>query len=108
MDDLVERLRKKAFRGPTMEAAHTKTLEWKAADRIEALEAEVLRIGDVLDNVPSVNVFFLEWPHTDKAPPEFAERLLRAWGKIAIETLRNSEYHKLLRAKYTTEEKTDD
>jgi hypothetical protein len=37
-DDLVERLRKKAWRGPTMEAVHTKTLEWKAADRIEQLE----------------------------------------------------------------------
>ena len=76
----------------------------EAANRIEELEAEVLRIGDVLDNVPSV---FLEWPHTDNAPPEFAERLLRAWGKIAIETLRNSEYHKLLRAKYAPTEETD-
>jgi hypothetical protein len=76
----------------------------EAEDRIKALEAEVLRIGDVLDNVPSV---FLEWPHTDKAPPEFAERLLRAWGKIAIETLRNSEYQKLLRAKYAPTEETD-
>jgi hypothetical protein len=37
-DDLVNLLRKKAWCGPTMEAAHTKTLEWKAADRIEQLE----------------------------------------------------------------------
>jgi hypothetical protein len=81
------------------------TAPFQAAERIKALEAEVLRIGDVLDNVPSV---FLEWPHTDKAPPEFAERLLKAWGKIAIETLRNSEYHKLLRAKYAPTENGDE
>jgi hypothetical protein len=47
MSDLVERLRDKAFRGPTMEAVHLHTLEWQAADRITALEAEnkALRAG---------------------------------------------------------------
>lgn len=39
--DLVERLRDKAFKrcGPTMEAVHTKTDEWLAADAIEELMA---------------------------------------------------------------------
>jgi hypothetical protein len=101
MDDLVKRLREVEQYPDPMLRGRIK----EAVDRIEQLEAEVLRIGDVLDNVPSV---FLEWPHTDKAPPDFAERLLRAWGKIAIETLRNSEYHKLLRAKYAPTEKTND
>ena len=38
--ELVEELRDKAFKmcGPTMEAVHTKTLPWKAADAIEAME----------------------------------------------------------------------
>lgn len=37
--DLVERLRDKAFKrcGPTIEAVHTKTDEWLAADAIENL-----------------------------------------------------------------------
>jgi hypothetical protein len=41
--DLIERLRDKAFKrcGPTMEAVHTKTDEWKSAD---ALEAQARRI----------------------------------------------------------------
>ena len=39
MSDLVERLRKKVERFITMEATHTKTLEWEAADRIAQLEA---------------------------------------------------------------------
>ena len=37
MSDIVERLRRKVFRGPTMEASHTKTVEWKAAAEIERL-----------------------------------------------------------------------
>jgi hypothetical protein len=37
MTDIVERLRRKVFRGPTMEASHTKTVEWEAADEIERL-----------------------------------------------------------------------
>jgi hypothetical protein len=73
--------------------------------RIELLEAEVLRVGEVLDTVPSVA---LEWTSTDQPPPDFAERLLKAWGKTALKTLRNSEYQKLLRAKYMTEEKAND
>lgn len=40
MSDIVEELRRKVFRGPTMEASHTKTVEWKAADEIERLRAE--------------------------------------------------------------------
>lgn len=41
MSDIVERLRKAAFRGPTMEAAHTKDIRWEAADLIEHLKAEL-------------------------------------------------------------------
>jgi hypothetical protein len=91
MDDLVNQLRS------LINDDDTEMLAWDAANRIEALEAEVIRIGEVLDTVPSVA---LEWNSTDQRPPDFAERLLKAWGKIAIETLRNSEYQKLLRAKY--------
>jgi len=39
MSDIVERLRRKVFHGPTMEASHTKTVEWQAADEIERLRA---------------------------------------------------------------------
>ncbi len=39
MSDIVERLRRKVFRGPTMGATHTKTVEWEAADEIERLRA---------------------------------------------------------------------
>jgi len=39
--ELVERLRRKAFTGPTMEATHLQKVEWLAADAIETLEAEV-------------------------------------------------------------------
>lgn len=41
MSDIVERLRKAALRGPTMEAAHTKDIRWEAADLIEHLTAEL-------------------------------------------------------------------
>lgn len=41
MTDIVDQLRKKAMRGVTMEAAHTRTLEWKAADEIERLQGLV-------------------------------------------------------------------
>jgi len=44
MSDIVERLQRKVFRGPTMEAVHTKTLEWEAADTITRLTAEVERL----------------------------------------------------------------
>jgi hypothetical protein len=36
LQNLIEKLRKKVFRGPTMEAGHTKTIEWQAADELEA------------------------------------------------------------------------
>lgn len=41
MTDIVERLRRKVFHGPTMEAVHTKTLEWEAAAEIERLTNEL-------------------------------------------------------------------
>lgn len=42
--ELVEALRKKAFRGPTMEAVHLKTVEWKAADAITAQAAKLAEL----------------------------------------------------------------
>lgn len=42
--DIVEKLRRKVFHGPTMEASHTRTLEWQAADEIDRLRAEVERL----------------------------------------------------------------
>lgn len=36
LQKLIEKLRKKVFHGPTMEAAHTQTIEWQAADELEA------------------------------------------------------------------------
>ena len=41
MTDIVERLRRKVFRGPTMEAGHTRTVEWQAADEIERLRKDL-------------------------------------------------------------------
>lgn len=35
--EIVEKLRKNAFKGPTMEAVHLDHLDWKAADIIEFL-----------------------------------------------------------------------
>jgi len=50
MSKIVERLRRKVFHGPTMEASHTKTLEWEAADRITALEAVVAEALTKVEN----------------------------------------------------------
>ncbi len=41
MSDIVERLRRKVSHGPTMEAVHTKAVEWQAADEIERLRNEL-------------------------------------------------------------------
>jgi len=75
-----------------------------AQKRIVELETEVLRIGEVLDMLPIAS---LEWNSTDQPPPDFAERLLKAWGKIAKDTLTDSIYQKLLRAKYAEEDMKD-
>jgi hypothetical protein len=50
LTDLAERLRDKAFKrcGPTMEAVHTKTDEWKAADAIDALMAALKPFDEML------------------------------------------------------------
>jgi len=77
----------------------------EAEDQIKELEVEVLRIGEVLDMVP---LAALEWNSTDQPPPDFAERLLKAWGKIAKETLTDSIYDKLMRAKYAPTEESHD
>jgi hypothetical protein len=49
-DDIVETLRDKAFRrcGPTMEAVHTKHLEWIAADEIERLRDAIMKAQKAL------------------------------------------------------------
>ena len=52
MSDIVERLRKQAWRrsgAPKMEAGHAKMLEWEAADEIEKLRGRGV-FGD--DGVP--------------------------------------------------------
>ena len=64
--------------------------------RIALLEDEVLRIGEVLEMVPIVS---LEWPNVGGAPSDFAERLLKGWGKIAREVLTDSLYHELADAR---------
>ena len=46
MDDIVERLRKKVFHGPTMQASHTKTVEWLAADEIDRLRNDLAFYAD--------------------------------------------------------------
>jgi hypothetical protein len=51
--DLVERLRKKVERFITMEATHTKTLEWEAADRIAQLEAALKPLCCTCDRAAS-------------------------------------------------------
>lgn len=47
--EIAERLRKKVFRGPTMEAVHTKTVEWMAAAIIDQQAAEIERLRAGLD-----------------------------------------------------------
>jgi hypothetical protein len=42
--DMVDALRKKAFRGPTMDAVHLKTVEWKAADALTAQAARIAQL----------------------------------------------------------------
>jgi hypothetical protein len=51
MSDIVERLQRKVFRGPTMEASHTKTLEWEAADTITALRDRVKVLEEALQGL---------------------------------------------------------
>lgn len=51
MDELIalaEALEKKAFKGPTMEAVHLRTIEWKAAAALRASQAEIARLRKAL------------------------------------------------------------
>lgn len=74
MTDIVERLRRRAFRGPTMEAAHTKTVEWGAADEIERLR-EALRgrwrqiLRSALEGKPSRSSARPLSPKQESPPP---------------------------------------
>jgi hypothetical protein len=64
MSDIVERLQRKVFRGPTMEAVHTKTLEWEAADTITRLRADIIsyKIGnkDLQDHCTEITSLIAE------------------------------------------------
>ena len=52
MTDIIERLRDKAFiGGPTTEAAHTKRIEWEAADEIIRLREENARLRETLQYI---------------------------------------------------------
>lgn len=52
MTDIIERLRDKAFiGGPTMDAAHTKRIEWEAADEIIRLREENARLRETLQYI---------------------------------------------------------
>ena len=51
MDELIalaEALEKKAFKGPTMEAVHLRTIEWKAATALRASQTEIARLRKAL------------------------------------------------------------
>ena len=63
MDDIVERLRKKVCRGPTMQASHTKTVEWLAADEIERLRGvlEDLQLHSVRETSYWIMIPATEW-----------------------------------------------
>lgn len=51
MTDIVEKLRRRVDHRIDMEASHTKTLEWQAADEIESLRAALRDIaaGQVIE-----------------------------------------------------------
>ena len=88
-DDLVKRLREYCDGNNDLMDA--------AADRIEQLEAEVLRLGDVLDATPSV---FLRWPHEGGGPTiDFVMELMRQTTRTAHEAIRGSLYHPLYDAR---------
>jgi len=59
-DDIVEQLRDKAFKkcGPTMEAVHTRLIEWKAAT---ALEAQARRIKELEAERDKANQATKDW-----------------------------------------------
>ena len=89
-DDLVKRLRQNITNGwpddVDLQACN------EAADRIEALEAEVLRLGDVLNETPSLA---LEWPHTSQPTLEFVSDLMKKTTRSAHNAIRNTLYHEL-------------
>jgi len=80
-EDLVNRLRRYPY-----------DFTAEAADRIEALEAEVLRLGDVLNETPSLA---LEWPHTSQPTLEFVSDLMKKTTRSAHNAIRNTLYHEL-------------
>lgn len=93
MSDLVKRLRIDAYEceeqhGPVRWSEDLK----EAADSIEALEAEVLRLGDVLNETPSLA---LEWPHTSQPTLEFVSDLMKKTTRSAHNAIRNTLYHEL-------------
>ena len=73
----------------------------RAAKRIEELEAEVLRLGDVLNATPSLS---LMWPHEGRQPTiEFTTKLLSDLHRLSREVITNSLYHDLYKIRSTKE-----
>ena len=54
-EDIAEQLRDIAFKkcGPTMEAVHTKLIEWKAADALEAKNRRIAELEEARDKAIS-------------------------------------------------------
>lgn len=61
-DDIAEQLRDIAFKkcGPTMEAVHTKLIEWKAADALEAQARRIAELEEQYANANAANLTFGE------------------------------------------------
>jgi len=79
-------------------------IEWQAK-RIAKLEAEVLRLGDVLNATPSLA---LMWPHEGSRPTiEFATKLLSDLHRVSREVITNSIYHDLYKIRSTRELSND-
>jgi len=92
MSDIVERLQRKVFRGPTMEAVHTKTLEWEAADTIIRLTAEVAEYKSSFDaaweaDMRGVRMWREAHPGNDMVLPDRAD--FTSWILAEIMRLRS-------------------
>ena len=98
IDDLIKRLRER-----TDLSMIAGSIMGEAADRIEQLESDVIKIGELIDCYPSPS---LEWQSTAPIPLEFRSNLHNEWFKNAIETLKGTSYPAL---RYSEEmEKKDD
>ena len=80
-DDLIERLRGYGDGNNDLMDA--------AADRIEELEKEIVKIGGIIDSYPSAA---LQWQSTTPMPPQFRIMLHNDWWNTAIKTLKETSY----------------